>query len=108
MIDIREGQFVVVPGYSTFTAKVVKADAVTPKLIKSARSWGKGFGHTDRESAFAAYDSQEEAERLVSTIAGIRGEYQRRTNAAAEAAREQMRRAIEKAQASIDAKVSAE
>lgn len=71
---------------------LVKIAEVTDKLVKSLR-FGR-MAHTPKTSVIAVFETQEEAERLINTLAGIRGEKNRRIQAASAAAVEQARAAI--------------
>ena len=87
---ISVGQFVVVPtGESEFSVKTVLVETVLQFSIISI-----GSRCYARETAIAAFDTKEEAERLVSTIAGIGEQYQQAVQAAHGVARQRIERAV--------------
>lgn len=56
--------------------------AVTPKLFKVKSDWGVRQVRRDSKAVLEVVPTQEQAERLRDSIAGIYGEYTRRKSAA--------------------------
>lgn len=75
------GKWAVIKTGGTYSADVRKIDRVTPKLLKLGGVWKypKQVPHAD---AYACFDSQAEAEALRAKIAGIRGEFTKRSRSA--------------------------
>lgn len=68
-----------------FNPDVWEIAAVTEKLVKYIR-WGTQFGQVPKEDVMAVFSTKEEADLLCQSIAGIKGERDRRIRAANDAA----------------------
>jgi hypothetical protein len=81
---------------------VVQIAALTPKLVKWPL-WGNRFRQAPRLDVIAAFAEQKDAERLRDTLAGIRGERDRRIAAAHSASAEAADMAISTALSTLHA-----
>jgi hypothetical protein len=89
-MDLSIGRWAVMPGYGGRLAAneydLIQITKVTEKLIKGRPGWGGSDRQFPKDAVMATFATQDEAKRLISKIAGIRGERDRRVNAATEAA----------------------
>lgn len=82
-MDFTVGRWAVVPGYSgnaRLNPNVMRIDAATDKQIRENGKYGASVKNKD--DVLATFGSEDEARRLVQSIAGIRGEMERRQRAA--------------------------
>jgi len=85
-MDFTPGRYAIVPGYDgPITPSFICIEQETPKLLKFKR-YRDILGQVPKDSVMATVATVAEADRLVNTIAGIRGERDRRIQAARVAA----------------------
>ncbi len=89
MIDFSIGRWMVVPGFDgVLTADAREVIATTEKLAKFT-TYGTRFRQVSKSDVIATFETQQEAEQLCQTLRGIKGERDRRIQAAHLAAKKQ-------------------
>ena len=89
MTEIAVGQYAVIPGYSgasgVLSPDIHKVVRITEKLVFLAL-YGTRQRQVAKTDVLASFDSEDDAQKLVSKLAGIKGEQDRRIVAAQQAA----------------------
>jgi hypothetical protein len=97
-MDLSIGRWAVMPGYGGRLAAneydLIQITKVTEKLVKGQPGWGTHDRQFPKDAVMATFATQDEAKRLISKIAGIRGEHDSRVQAAKKSANDALDRLL--------------